>query len=91
MREELLRTDRAMSAIGCNSTCLSIDTVPRSNRLAAESATRMGASVFTTKALIRRPLARTGDCHGDFKSVGELSFKTYVDWSTAEVVFLRFV
>ena len=47
--------------------------------------------LFTTDAAKRLRRARSGDCHGDFKSVGELSFKTYVDWSTAEVVFLRFV
>jgi len=59
-------------------------------RLQAEQL--IGTTVFTIKRLIRLYfLARTGDCHGDFKSVGELSFKTYVDWSTAEVVFLRFV
>ena len=27
------------------------------------------------------------DCHGDFKSVGKFSSETYVDRSTAEVVF----
>ena len=52
-------------------------------------------STTTGADRFRNELAPTptcsGDCHGDFKSVGELSFKTYVDWSTAEVVFLRFV